>query len=139
LKGRNKPAFAKDGKLDVMSYLTYYEEGIYVTKELFVLRGQIKTPPLSQEARREAGYLLRMLQEGEPLGMPHARPMPVIGPRCLELRVNDAHKTWRLVCRVDSDAVIVVDIFEKKTRTTPDQIIQACRKRLKHFDLVTGE
>jgi phage-related protein len=110
-----------------------------MTKELFILRGEIKTPPLSQEARREAGFLLRMLQEGEPLGMPHARPMPGIGARCLELRVNDAGKTWRVICRVDPDAVIVVDVFEKKTRTTPDRIMQECRKRLKHYDQIAGE
>jgi hypothetical protein len=35
-------------------------------KELFILSGEIKTPPLSRDARREAGFLLRMLQEGEP-------------------------------------------------------------------------
>jgi phage-related protein len=108
-------------------------------KELFVLRGEIKTPPLSKEARREVGFLLRMLQEGEPLGMPHARPMPGIGARCLELRVNDANTTWRIICRVDPDAVIVVDMFEKMTRTTPNRIMQECRKRLKQYDTITGD
>jgi phage-related protein len=106
-------------------------------KELIVLRGEIKTPPLSKAARREAGFLLRMLQEGESLSMPHARPMTGIGPRCLELRVNDAGKTWRIVCRVDHDAVLVAHVFEKKTRTTPDRIIQECRKLLKHYDDIT--
>jgi hypothetical protein len=38
---------------------------IQMTKELFVLRGEINTPPLSKEARREVGFLLRMLQEGD--------------------------------------------------------------------------
>jgi len=28
-----------------------------MTKELLILRGEIKTPPLSQEARREVGFL----------------------------------------------------------------------------------
>ena len=107
--------------------------------ELIVLRGEIKTPPLSKAARREVGFLLRMLQEGEPLSMPHARPMPGIGPRCFELRVNDAGKTWRVVCQVDPDAVLVAEVFEKKTRTTPDRIVQECRKRLKHYDDIAGE
>ena len=98
------------------------------------MRGEIRTPPLSREARREVGFLLRMLQEGEPLCMPHARSMPGIGPRCLELRVNDVGKTWRVVCRVDPDAVIVADVFGKKTRTTPDRILQECRRRLKNYD-----
>jgi hypothetical protein len=45
------------------------------------VHGEIKTPPLSPEARIEAGLLLRRLQRGERLEMPHSRPMPVIGGR----------------------------------------------------------
>lgn len=37
---------------------------------------KIQTPPFSQTARIEAGYLLRRLQIGETLGMPISRPMP---------------------------------------------------------------
>jgi hypothetical protein len=55
-------------------------------KILVVLSGEIKTPPLSKQARIEAGVLIRRLQNGELLTMPHSRPMPVIGPRCHELR-----------------------------------------------------
>lgn len=105
-------------------------------KELIILHGEIKTLPLSREVRREAGYLLRMLQEGELLGMPHARPMTDIGKRCYELRLNDAGKTWRMIYRLDDDAVIIAEVFCKKTRTTPDSVIQECRKRLKHYDSI---
>ena len=56
------------------------------------LHGEVKTPPLSLEARREMGLLLRELQDGEMLAMPHSRPMPGVGPRCHELRVNDEPK-----------------------------------------------
>ncbi len=58
-------------------------------KPLVWLRGEVKTPPFSHAARLEAGYLLRLLQEGELFGLPHSRPMPVIGPRCHELRITD--------------------------------------------------
>ena len=61
------------------------------------LRGEVKTPPFSKEARIEAGYLLRLLQRGETLGLPHARPMPAIGPRCHELRINDTAATFRII------------------------------------------
>ncbi len=105
-------------------------------KELVILHGEIKTPPLSREVRREAGFLLRRLQEGERLEMPHARPMPDIGRRCYELRLNDAGKTWRLIYRLDPDAVIIAEVFSKKTRTTPDSVIQECRKRFKHYDSI---
>ncbi len=105
-----------------------------MSKVLMVLRGEIKTPPMSQEARREVGLLLRSLQEGELLSLPQSRPMPVIGPRCHELRVNDAGQTWRVMYRLDPDAVVVVDVFAKKTRATPDRVIEDCRRRLKRYD-----
>ena len=62
-------------------------------KPLRWLHGEVKTPPLSLEARREMGLLLRELQDGEMLAMPHSRPMPGVGPRCHELRVNDETNT----------------------------------------------
>jgi hypothetical protein len=37
------------------------------TKPLVWLHGEVKTPPFSQEARIEAGVLLRRLQQGENL------------------------------------------------------------------------
>src|SRR5262245_58370359 len=92
-------------------------------KPLVWLHGEVKTPPFSQEARIEAGMLLRRLQEGERLSLPHSRPMPVIGPRCHELRIPDEDVTWRVMYRVDSDAVIVADVFAKKTSATPQQAI----------------
>lgn len=104
-------------------------------KPLRWLHGEVKTPPLSIAARREMGMRLRQLQEGELLGMPHSRPMPVIGARCHELRVNDEHKTWRLIYRIDQDAIIVLEVFEKKTRTTPQQVVEACQRRLRQYEV----
>jgi phage-related protein len=66
------------------------------SKALFLLDASIKTPPLSSEARHEVGALLRLLQDGESLGMPYSRPMPGIGPRCHELRVRDDSHNWRV-------------------------------------------
>ncbi len=103
-----------------------------------VLRGEIKTPPMSEAARRETGFLLRRLQQGELLGLPHSRPMPDVGPHCHELRVNDETRTWRLIYRIDDDAIVVVDLFEKKTRKTPRQIIANCHRRLRLYDAAAG-
>ena len=36
-------------------------------KPLVWLKGEIKTPPFTAEGRKEAGLLLRLLQEGERL------------------------------------------------------------------------
>jgi phage-related protein len=108
-------------------------------KILLVLRGEIISPPMSQAARRETGFLIRQLQEGENLSLPHSRPMPVIGPRCHELRINDENKTWRVIYRIDEDAILVVDAFEKKTQATPRTIIEECQRRLKRYDQISGE
>jgi phage-related protein len=105
-----------------------------VDKPLVWLRGQIKTPPFSRAARIEAGYLLRQLQSGATLRMPHSRPMPSIGPRCHELRINDMGGAWRIIYRIDSDAVIILEVFAKKTAQTPKPVIDACKKRLKEYD-----
>jgi phage-related protein len=107
-------------------------------KPLVWLRGEIKTPPMSPAARSEAGVLLRRLQRGEVLSMPHSRPMPAIGMRCHELRINDRGQTWRIMYRVDGDAVVILEIFSKKTRATPSAVITACRARLATYDRVVG-
>jgi phage-related protein len=105
-------------------------------KPLVILSGEIRTPPLSSAARIEAGYLLRRLQKGELLGMPHSRPMPSVGARCHELRIVDwgTRSTWRIMYRIDSDAILVVDVFAKKSQATPQNIIDTCRKRLRAWD-----
>jgi phage-related protein len=65
--------------------------------------------------------------------------MPDIGPRCHELRVNNVNKTWRVIYRIDEDAIQVVEVFEKKTRATPRQIIADCKRRLRLYDQAAGE
>ena len=109
-------------------------------KPLVWLRGEIKTPPFSPAARLEAGWLLRRLQGGERLGLPHSRPMPTIGPRCHELRIVDAGRTWRIVYRLDADAVVIAVVFAKTTARTPARVIDDCRRRLRHYDAAsTGD
>lgn len=107
-------------------------------RPLVWLRGEVKTPPFSSEARVEAGTLLRRLQRGERLGMPHSRPMPAIGPRCHELRIVDAGRTWRIVYRLDDDAVVIADVFQKRTQQTPTRVIRDCRRRLGLYDAAGG-
>lgn len=81
------------------------------------------------------GVLLRELQDGEQLSMPHSRPMPGIGSRFHELRVNDQNKTWRLVYRIEPDAIVILEVFEKKTNKTPRQVIEACQRRLSLYQM----
>lgn len=103
-------------------------------KPLIWLRGEVKTPPFTREARIEAGGFLRLLQRGETLSMPHSRPMPGIGKRCHELRIPDENKTWRIIYRTDADAIIIAAVFEKKTSQTPKQVIDTCRRRFRTYD-----
>lgn len=103
-------------------------------KPLVWLHGEVKTPPFSMAARIEAGVLLRKLQQGEKLSMPHSRPMPSVGKRCHELRIDDENVTWRIVYRMDSDAIIILEVFEKKTSQTPKQVTYSCKQRIKNYD-----
>ena len=98
------------------------------------LEGEVKTPPFSPLARRQAGFFLRLLQRGESLSMPHARPMPDVGRRCSELRINDKDQTWRVMYRTDPDAIVILDVFSKKSAKTPKKVIEACRSRLRRYD-----
>jgi phage-related protein len=103
-------------------------------KPLAWLHGEVKTPPFSTEARIETGFLLRRLQRGDSLSMPQSRPMPSIGPRCHELRVNDASGNWRVIYRVDADAIVIAEVFAKKSRKTPKTVLDTSRRRLKEYD-----
>lgn len=103
-------------------------------KPLAWLHGEVKTPPFSQAARLEVGFLLRRLQRGERLSMPHSRPMPDIGPRCHELRIIDGNLIWRIIYRIDSDAVVIAEVFGKKTKETPHEVIVVCKQRFRNYD-----
>jgi phage-related protein len=103
-------------------------------KPLVWLHCEIKTPPFTAEGRQEAGMLLRLLQQGERLGMPQAEALPDVGPRCGALRVRDAEHNWRIMYRIDSDAVLVLDVYSKKTRKIPDEVIERCQQRLQRYD-----
>jgi phage-related protein len=64
--------------------------------------------------------------------------MPSIGRRCHELRINDEKATWRIVYRVDHDAVVIAEVFAKKKSRTPDEIVKMCKKRLSEYDRAAG-
>lgn len=106
----------------------------HTDKPLIWLHGEVKTTPFSVAARIEAGVLLRRLQLGERLTMPQSRPMPGIGQRCYELRVQDENKTWRIIHRIDEDAIILLDVFQKSTQKTPQRVISTCQQRLRRYD-----
>lgn len=66
--------------------------------------------------------------------MPHSRALPTVGTRCHELRIPDRDHNWRIIHRIDPDAIVIVDIFDKRTRATPLSAIERCRDRLRRYD-----
>lgn len=65
--------------------------------------------------------------------MPISRPMPNIGKRCHELRIIDAEAkiTWRIVYRIDSDAIVILEVFPKKAKQTPKYIVKNCKRTIR--------
>ena len=103
-------------------------------KPLVWLHGEVQTPPFSKAARLEAGYLLRALQRGQKLSLTQSRPMPSIGARCHELRIVDENLNWRIVYRIEPDAIVILEVFEKKTNLTPKPVTDVCKKRIKEYE-----
>lgn len=103
-------------------------------KPLVWLAGEVRSPPFSPAARVEAGFLLRRLQQGQGLSLPHSRPMPAIGARCHELRIRDEAAHWRIFYRVDADAIVILDVLSKKTGQTPQRVLDSCKARLRRYE-----
>jgi phage-related protein len=72
---------------------------------------------------------------GEKLSLPKSRPMPRIGANCHELRIKDKNIEWRIIYRIDTDAIVITEVFEKKTERTPQNVINTCKRRLMDYDL----
>ncbi len=99
-------------------------------KPLVWLHGEVKSPPFSSDARLEAGFLIRKIQKGDNLSLPHSRPMPMIGKNCHELRIVDVNNTWRIIYHQTEDAIVILEVFAKKTQQTPKKVIDICKIRL---------
>ena len=104
-----------------------------IDKPLIWIQGEVKSPPFSADARIKAGFLLRRIQKGDTIEMPDSRPMPSIGKNCHELRVTDKNKTWRIIYFIDEDAIVILEVFAKKTQKTPQEVIDVCKKRLTRY------
>jgi phage-related protein len=102
-------------------------------KEMIWLDGEPKTPPIPSEVRIEVGYLFRLVQAGISLSLPQSKPMPTIGKNCHELRINDSSGIWRFFYFIDSDAIVSIGFFCKKTAKTPKREIELCKSRLKNY------
>ena len=59
--------------------------------------------------------------------------MPRIGKSCYELRNVDKNVTWRIIYHIADDAIVILEVFAKKTKQTPKKVVEACIKRMISF------
>ncbi len=84
------------------------------------------------DARSEAGFQLRRVQEGE--DPTDWKPMTTIGPGVRELRVREASGAFRVVYLASlPDRIAVLHAFQKKTQQTPQRDIDLAAKRLREL------
>jgi hypothetical protein len=55
------------------------------------------------------------------------------------LRINDENVTWRIIYRIYSDAILMLEVFSKKTNQTPKSIINVCKERIKRYESDANE
>ncbi len=136
-EGRSGPVRRTARAVAIMSFSSYIDVMSPKDKPLVWLEGELRTPPLSSAARIEAGYLLRRLQAGGKIGLPHSRPMPDIGKGCHELRIVDETASWRIFYAIDPIAIVILGVEQKKTQATPKHTIDTCRRRIAEFRRLT--
>jgi phage-related protein len=86
------------------------------------------------EVRRELGKAIFDLQNGEMLGMPLARAMPILGPGAAKLRIRDRDGSYRAFHYTHSlRGILIFHAFVKKSRATPSHELDLGRKRLKEM------
>jgi phage-related protein len=87
-----------------------------------------------KEVRRELGYLLYRLQQGDTLTMPHCRPMPTVATGVCELRVKGKDGQYRLFYfAVSKQGIFAIHAFKKKSQKTPKRDLDQARVNLKEL------
>jgi phage-related protein len=84
------------------------------------------------EARREAGYQLDLVQRG--LDPDDWKPMTSVGPGVREIRVRDDTGAFRVIyIAALADAVYVLHAFQKKTQQTAKRELDLAASRLRQI------
>jgi phage-related protein len=47
----------------------------------------------------------------------------------------DEDTSWRIVYRIDTEAIVIAEVFRKSTLETPPHIVDDCQRRLRRHDL----
>lgn len=98
-------------------------------KQLFWVGGtRARLRAFTAGARREAGYQLHQVQLGlEPSDW---KPMPSVGPGVVEIRLHAGGEYRVLYVAKFAEGIYVLHAFEKRTRQTRKQDIEAARRGL---------
>ena len=78
--------------------------------------------------------LMRIIADGERIGMPRSRPMPSIEKGVHELRLKDISGQYRFFyyVKLEND-ILFFHFFKKKEQKTSKKEIELARKRLKNM------
>lgn len=84
-----------------------------------------------QEARREIGYQLTLVQEGHSPG--DWKPIPTVGAGVVEIRVHAEGEYRVFYVTKFEDAVYVLHVFAKKTRKASSLDVELGKKRYREL------
>lgn len=89
---------------------------------------------LNFSLKRQLAELFAQLADGENLGMPLSRPMPIVEHGVHELRVKDRTGQYRIFYFTKTvEAILIFHFFKKKTQETPKQEVETAKNRLKEM------
>jgi len=99
-------------------------------------REALQTPPLSAVARRDMGYLLGQVQNGEypeRTVCDNFKPASEIGSGCYQISYDDKEKSksWRIIYWVTKETIFILDVYEKRSQERPRVVKERCKTRLK--------
>jgi hypothetical protein len=104
-----------------------YNRGVPVDKPLIWLRGEVRSPAFSRAARVEAGERGDFRTRGR---------CEALRPAVTSCESATGHN-WRIVLRVDPGAIVIAEVFDKKSRTTPAGVIASCQRRLAAYGAIS--
>jgi phage-related protein len=89
------------------------------------------------EARRDAGYSLRLVQRGE--NPSDWKPMPTVGASVCEIRVHEDSGEFRVMyLATRPEGVYVLHCFQKKTQKTSQRDLDLASRRFRAIPKTGG-
>ena len=99
-------------------------------KPLVWLHGEVQTPPFSKTARLKQDICFVLCSGGEII-LAAVPPDAFHWGALSELRIVDKNLNWRIVYLIEPDAIVILEVFERKTSRTPKPVTDVCKKRIK--------